>query len=110
MAPALPMASVPTGMPPGICAMESSESSPLRAFDSTGTPRTGRTVFEAVMPGKMRGAAGSRDDDLDAALLGGGRVFEQQVGRAVSGDDLRFMWNTEIGERLGGVLHGFPVG
>src|SRR2546425_574409 len=51
-APDLPMASVPTGMPLGICAMERSESSPLRAFDSTGTPRTGRTVFDAVMPGR----------------------------------------------------------
>src|SRR5713226_2052931 len=51
-APDLPMASVPTGTPPGICAIESSESRPFRAFDSTGTPRTGRTVFEAVMPGR----------------------------------------------------------
>src|SRR5882762_4621726 len=51
-APDLPMASVPTGMPAGICAMERSESRPFKAFDSTGTPRTGRTVFEAVMPGR----------------------------------------------------------
>src|SRR5260370_683787 len=51
-APDLPMASVPTGMPAGSCAMERSESRPLRARDSTGTPRTGRTVFEAVMPGR----------------------------------------------------------
>src|SRR5882724_2570294 len=51
-APDLPMASVPTGTPPGICAMESNESRPLSVFDSTGTPRTGRTVFEAVMPGR----------------------------------------------------------
>src|SRR5580692_7528428 len=52
MAPALPIASVPTGMPAGICAIESSESSPFNAFDSTGTPSTGSTVFEAVIPGK----------------------------------------------------------
>src|SRR6266550_1300275 len=32
--------------------MERSESRPLRALDSTGTPRTGRTVFDAVMPGR----------------------------------------------------------
>src|ERR1700680_5159703 len=32
MAPALPMASAPTGIPPGICAMDSSESRPFRAF------------------------------------------------------------------------------
>src|SRR6266481_3463913 len=32
--------------------MERRESRPLRALDSTGTPRTGRTVFDAVMPGR----------------------------------------------------------
>ena len=37
IAPALPTANVATGTPPGICAMESSESSPFSAFDSTGT-------------------------------------------------------------------------
>src|SRR5690348_9549513 len=51
-APALPIASVPTGMPPGICAMERSESRPFSAFDSTGTPSTGNTLFDAVIPGR----------------------------------------------------------
>src|SRR5882762_6466519 len=62
IAPALPMASVPTGMPPGIWAMESSESSPLSALDSTGTPSTGSTVFDAVMPGRCAAP-------LDPALI-----------------------------------------
>ena len=39
-----PIASVPTGTPPGICTIDSSESIPFRAFDSTGTPKTGRQV------------------------------------------------------------------
>src|SRR5262249_48514198 len=52
IAPAFPMASEPTGIPAGICAMESKESSPFNAFDSTGTPKTGSTVFDAVIPGK----------------------------------------------------------
>jgi hypothetical protein len=52
IAPDLPTARVPTGMPPGICAMESKESSPWSALDSTGTPNTGNTVFEAVIPGR----------------------------------------------------------
>src|SRR5687768_10967931 len=41
VAPAWPMASVPTGMPPGICTMDRSESMPLSVRLSTGTPRTG---------------------------------------------------------------------
>ncbi len=52
MAPALPMAMQPTGIPAGICAMESSESIPFSAFDRTGTPITGNRVFAAVMPGR----------------------------------------------------------
>src|SRR5579872_109184 len=51
-APARPIASVPTGTPAGIWTMESSESRPLSACDSTGTPRTGRMVLAAAMPGR----------------------------------------------------------
>src|SRR5712691_665968 len=58
----------------------------------------------------MRGAACSRDDDFDTALFGGGGVLEEQVGRAVGGHYFRFMWNTEGGQRVRGVFHGFPVG
>src|SRR5260370_19803726 len=52
IAPAFPIAIVPTGTPPGIWAMERSESKPFSVFDSTGTPSTGSTVFEAVIPGR----------------------------------------------------------
>src|SRR5262249_20217081 len=51
-APALPIASVPTGTPPGIWTMERSESPPFNAADSTGTPSTGSTVLAAAMPGR----------------------------------------------------------
>jgi hypothetical protein len=51
-APALPMASVPTGTPAGIWTIDSSESSPFRAWLCTGTPSTGRTVCAAAMPGR----------------------------------------------------------
>ena len=51
-APASPMAKVATGMPFGICTMESSESWPDSAFDCTGTPSTGTMVLAASMPGR----------------------------------------------------------
>ena len=51
-APASPMAKVATGMPFGICTMESSESTPDRALDCTGTPSTGTVVLAASMPGR----------------------------------------------------------
>ncbi len=51
-APDLPMARVPTGTPPGICTIESSESIPFRAWLSTGTPRTGRIEWAATIPGR----------------------------------------------------------
>src|SRR5262249_12494493 len=52
IAPAWPIASVPTGTPGGICTIEYSESCPDSALDSIGTPNTGRLVSEAVMPGR----------------------------------------------------------
>ena len=44
--------SVPTGMPPGICTIDSSESMPFSAWLSTGTPNTGSSVLAATMPGR----------------------------------------------------------
>src|SRR5688572_621745 len=52
MAPARPMASVPTGIPAGICTIDSRLSWPDSAFDCTGTPSTGRWVSEDTIPGR----------------------------------------------------------
>ncbi len=52
IAPARPIASVPTGIPAGICTMERRLSWPDNAFDSTGTPRTGSGVIAAHIPGR----------------------------------------------------------
>ena len=52
IAPLRPIASVPTGMPPGIWAMESRLSMPFSAWLSTGTPSTGRAVMLAAIPGR----------------------------------------------------------
>ena len=52
MAPGLPMASVPTGMPPGIWTIDSRLSIPLREWLSIGTPNTGSGVMAAAMPGR----------------------------------------------------------
>ena len=52
MAPAWPIASVPTGTPAGICTIDASESMPLRWRDGIGTPSTGSSVFAAAMPGR----------------------------------------------------------
>ncbi|PAV68576.1 hypothetical protein WR25_06960 [Diploscapter pachys] len=52
VAPALPIASVPTGMPAGIWTIDSRLSWPDSALLWTGTPRTGRCVIAAAMPGR----------------------------------------------------------
>src|SRR5260370_12561433 len=57
----------------------------------------------------MRGTACTGDDDFDAAFFSVGSVLEKQVGRAMRGDNARFMGNTELAERFGGVLHGVPI-
>ena len=48
----LPTAKVPTGTPPGICTIESSESSPSVLHAFIGTPNTGSEVMAAVTPAK----------------------------------------------------------
>ena len=52
VAPASPMANVATGMPAGICTIDSSESSPPRCRLGTGTPSTGTIVLAASIPGR----------------------------------------------------------
>ena len=91
VAPAGPIASVPTGMPAGICTIDSSESMPLSAFDCTGTPSTGRRGLASGHARQMGRAAGAGDDDFQAARARALRVFEQQVRRAVRRDDARFV-------------------
>ena len=49
---ALSMATVATGTPAGICAMDSSASWPLRTVALIGTPMTGSTVMAATIPGR----------------------------------------------------------
>ena len=66
-APDAPIASVATGIPAGICTMESSESRPFSALLSTGTPSTGKRRVRGRHAGKMSGAAGSRNDHFNAA-------------------------------------------
>ena len=51
VAPAVPSAKVPTGVPAGICTMESKLSLPSRSAVFIGTPRTGREVSAAAAPG-----------------------------------------------------------
>ena len=46
------VASVPTVTPAGIWTIDSRLSWPPSALDSTGTPKTGRGVSEAHMPGR----------------------------------------------------------
>mmetsp|Transcript_14582 Transcript_14582/g.62507 ORF Transcript_14582/g.62507 Transcript_14582/m.62507 type:complete len:261 (+) Transcript_14582:141-923(+) len=48
----LPMATVATGTPRGICRMECTLSTPSRCLSGTGTPITGRGVIAATMPGR----------------------------------------------------------
>ena len=59
---------------------------------------------------QMRRTAGAGDDDLQAACPCGRRVFEQQVGRAMRGDDAHFVRDAEALEHFGGGFEGLPVG
>ena len=58
----------------------------------------------------MCGSARTGDDGLQAAIACGPGVFEQEVGRAVRGDDPYFVGDAKGGERVSRSLHRLPVG
>ena len=64
IAPAWPMASVPTGMPAGIWTIDSRLSMPFSAWLSTGTPSTGSGGHRRGHARQVRRAAGAGDDHL----------------------------------------------
>ena len=52
VAPGLPMATVATGIPAGICTVASSESIPCSEVEGMGTPITGSVVWAAITPAR----------------------------------------------------------
>ena len=76
VAPALPMATVATGMPAGICTMESSESRPL-STDVIGTPMTGSVVSAAMTPAAS--VSGLYFSHPDARYFNVGRIGRDQA-------------------------------
>ena len=83
---------------------------PCNARDSTGTPRTGNAVFRRTHARQMRCATGTSDDHFQPALLRRGRVFEQQIRRAMRAHDARLERNAQSLERYRGVRHRLPIG
>ena len=59
---------------------------------------------------KMRRAARSGDDHLQAARLGAGCILHHPGGRAMRGDHLRLMRHAEARQCFAGRAHRLPVG
>ena len=107
---ASPMPTVATGMPAGICTIDSSESRPssLLAGDRHADDRQRR--HRRRHPGQVGGAAGAGDDDLQPTIGGGARVLVEHVGRAVGGHDAYLERDSELGEHVDGGPHDREVG
>ena len=58
----------------------------------------------------MRRAAGAGDNHLEACGLRALGEGVEPLRRAMGGNDARLIGNTERVERLGGMLHGLPIG
>src|ERR1035437_9054020 len=58
----------------------------------------------------MRRAAGSGDEDADAAFLGAAYEAQQQVRRPMGRDGTQFARNLKPAEHLDGLLHDWEVG
>ena len=62
------IATVATGMPDGICTVDSRASSPSRVEDFTGMPMTGRMVWAASTPARCAALPRGGDNDAEAVL------------------------------------------
>ena len=109
VAPASPMASVPTGTPPGIWTIDSSESRPLSAWRLDGHAEHGQDRVGGHHARQVRGPARSRDDHLEPAPLGPARVLRHPRGRAVRRHDGALVGHAEARQHLVGVAHRLPV-
>lgn len=58
----------------------------------------------------MGGAAGTRDDDLEAFVFRAIGKIIKAIRRAVGGNDAGFVFHVQRIQRIGGILHGLPVG
>ena len=84
---ALPTATVATGMPAGICTIESSESSPYEVLERHRDADHRQRRHRRRHAGQVCRAARTGDDHADAAVGGGARVLVHHVGGAVRGHD-----------------------
>ena len=107
--PALPIASVPTGTPAGIWTIDSSESMPLERLRLDRNAEHGKRGLRRGHSRQMRRASGPCDQHLEPARLGRSRVFEQEIGCAMSRHDLHLMRNAEVLQRLCCGLERLPV-
>ena len=110
IAPGLPMASVPTGMPAGICTIEEKAVLALERVRIHRHAEHRQRRHRRRHAGQMRGAAGAGDDDLEAASRARFGESIEPVRRAMGGHDQRLVADAERIQRLGGVLHRRPVG
>ena len=109
-APGLPIASVATGTPPGICTIDSSESSPCSARALHRHAEHRQHGVRRDHAGQMGGAAGAGDDHLQALGLGARGELGHPDRRAVRRDDLLQVGHAELVEHGRRVRHRVPVG
>ena len=107
---ALPTPTVATGMPSGICTIDSSESRPSRCCSGTGTPITGSDVIDAVMPGRCAAPPAPAMITRRPRSRGGACVLVHHVGRAVRRHDPHLVRDAELGEHVDRALHHGQVG
>ena len=89
------MASVPTGTPAGICAIDSRESIPFKfAFDRYA--EHGQDSLRRTHPRQMGSTTGTGDDHFNAPVLGRLGKFEKQVGCAMGRNDLCLVLHTKL--------------
>ena len=92
-----PIETVATGMPAGICTIESSESRPSSCASGTGTPMTGSVVTEASMPGRCAAPPAPAMMTRMPRPAAADAERDHALRRAVRRDDLDLVRDAELG-------------
>ena len=93
------------GIPPGICTVDSSASSPFNELVPIGTPITGNVVLAAITPARCAAAPAAAIRDFQPSFGSRRRVFMRARGRAMRGHHFQFIRNPKFLESFRRFAH-----
>ena len=107
--PALPIASVATGTPFGICTIESSESRPFSGVAAMGTASTGSSVLAAITPARCAAPPAPAIITRMPRARAASTYSKSSIGGAMRAQHARLVGNLQRAQNFHGRREHFVV-